>query len=101
MKTPICKTSQLQDRPLRQFEVNGRKILISHSGGHYYATSAICTHEETPLEEGWVEGTTLTCEAHEAQFDLITGAVKALPATRPLRVYTIEVIDDTIYLIEK
>jgi len=100
MKIPICKTSQLDERPLKQFQVNGKKILISRAGDQYYGTSAICTHEETPLEEGWVEDTTLTCEAHEAQFDLVTGAVKALPATRPLRIYNISVEGDTIYLIE-
>ena len=99
-KIPIGKTTDLEARPLHEYEVDGKKILISRSGERYFATSAICTHEQYRLAEGSIQDTTITCAEHGAQYDAMTGAVKALPATRPLRVYQLAVENGTIYLIQ-
>ena len=39
------------------FDVAGRLLAVFHVGdGRYYATSAVCPHEDGPLDEGLLEG---------------------------------------------
>jgi nitrite reductase/ring-hydroxylating ferredoxin subunit len=66
---------------------------VFNVGGKLCATQARCTHKRGPLYEGALEGSTLTCPWHGAQFDVCTGAVVRGPATQPLEVYQIRVKD--------
>jgi len=61
------------------FDVAGRLLAVFHVGdGRYYATSAVCPHEDGPLDEGLLEGgpdrPVVTCPWHAFSFDLTTGA---------------------------
>jgi NAD(P)H-dependent nitrite reductase small subunit len=61
------------------FDVAGRLLAVFHvAEGRYYATSAVCPHEDGPLDEGLLEGGTnrpvVTCPWHAFSFDLTTGA---------------------------
>lgn len=69
-------------------------IAVFNSAGTYYATGDVCTHDNSSLtEEGFVEGDEVECGWHFARFCLRTGAVKSMPARKPLPVYEVTVED--------
>jgi nitrite reductase/ring-hydroxylating ferredoxin subunit len=51
----------------------------------------MCTHRQGPLSEGALDGTTVTCPLHGAQFNVWTGAVLRGPARDPLKTYGVGV----------
>lgn len=55
--------------------------------GSCFATHDKCTHREGPLSDGALDGSTVTCPYHGAQFDVTTGAVLCGPAKEPLKTY--------------
>lgn len=79
-------------------DVNGAAVALWNVEGQYYATSDICTHEETSLSAGDLWGEVVECPLHGAQFDVRTGAVLSLPAIFPLPTYPVKVEDGTIYV---
>ena len=58
---------------------------VQHRGEVLCATQAMCTHKQGPLSEGSLDGTTVTCPLHGAQFNVWTGAVLRGPAKDCLR----------------
>jgi 3-phenylpropionate/trans-cinnamate dioxygenase ferredoxin subunit len=95
----VCSVAELADIPMKRFDVLGRGVLISRVGQKYYATTDTCSHQEVLLDTGELEGTLLTCGAHGAKFDVTTGAVKGLPAMRPLVSYPLRVRNAELFII--
>jgi nitrite reductase/ring-hydroxylating ferredoxin subunit len=71
-----------------------RDFAVFNVEGGFCATQARCTHRQGPLSEGAVNGSTVTCPLHGAQFDVWTGAVLRGPATDPLKTYAVTVDGD-------
>jgi uncharacterized protein YbjT (DUF2867 family)/nitrite reductase/ring-hydroxylating ferredoxin subunit len=71
----------------------GDVAVFSVEGG-FCATQARCPHRQGPLSEGTVDGSTVTCPLHGAQFNVWTGAVLRGPAKDPLKTYTVTVDGD-------
>ena len=67
-------------------------VAVFNVAGRVCATQAKCTHRGGPLSEGALDGSTVTCPYHDAQFDVCTGAVLRGPAREPL--VTFQVIVD-------
>jgi nitrite reductase/ring-hydroxylating ferredoxin subunit len=56
-------------------ERDGVSLAVFNAGaGRFYACSALCPHEDGPLAEGWLEGTSVVCPWHGFNFDVTTGA---------------------------
>jgi nitrite reductase/ring-hydroxylating ferredoxin subunit len=92
--------SSIQSEVLKdnQFRVNevppGSALLVGNAAvfkvaGHFCATQAKCTHKQGPLNEGKLDGSTVTCPWHGSQFDVCTGAVLQGPAVDPLKTYRV------------
>src|SRR5262245_8650077 len=64
---------------------------VFNVAGSLCATQAKCTHRQGPLSEGTLEGSTVTCPWHGAQFNVCTGAVLRGPAAQPLKTYRVVV----------
>jgi nitrite reductase/ring-hydroxylating ferredoxin subunit len=62
---------------------------VFNVAGKFCATEAKCTHRQGPLTEGKLDGSTVTCPWHGAQFNVCTGAVLRGPATTPLKPYRV------------
>ena len=80
-------------------EVAGRRIALFRVGDEVFALTDTCSHAEASLSEGEVFDTTVECPLHGAAFDLRTGAVLSLPATKPVAAYTVEVEDGEVYVL--
>jgi uncharacterized protein YbjT (DUF2867 family)/nitrite reductase/ring-hydroxylating ferredoxin subunit len=89
--------SQLEENEFRIGEVPPGSVLlvgecaVFNIEGGFCATQAMCTHRHGPLSEGSLDGTTVTCPLHGAQFNVWTGAVLRGPATDPLKTYRVTV----------
>jgi nitrite reductase (NADH) small subunit len=58
-------------------ERDGVALAVFNAGaGRFYACSAVCPHEDGPLAEGWLEGTSVVCPWHGFDFDLTTGVCR-------------------------
>jgi uncharacterized protein YbjT (DUF2867 family)/nitrite reductase/ring-hydroxylating ferredoxin subunit len=92
--------SQLKANEFRISEVPpGSALLVGDVAvfnveGGFCATQASCTHRQGPLSEGVIDGSTVTCPLHGAQFNVWTGAVLRGPAKDPLKTYAVTVDGD-------
>ncbi len=75
-------------------------VVIFQVGERYFCLEDACTHEEIPLSEGHVEDCRVECPMHGSWFDLVTGKALNLPATRPVAVYSLKVVDGEIWVQE-
>jgi len=66
-------------------------VAVFNVDGGFCATQARCTHRHGPLSEGTVDGSTVTCPLHGAQFNVWTGAALGGPATEPLKTYNVTI----------
>jgi nitrite reductase/ring-hydroxylating ferredoxin subunit len=69
-------------------------LAVFNVDGVFCATQATCTHRQGPLNEGTLDGSTVTCPWHGTQFDVRTGAVLRGPAKEPLKIYQVTVEGD-------
>jgi 3-phenylpropionate/trans-cinnamate dioxygenase ferredoxin component len=67
------------------------EVAVFNINGSFCATQAKCTHRQGPLNEGTLDGSTVTCPWHGSQFDVCTGAVLQGPAKEPLKTYRVTV----------
>ena len=67
---------------------------VFNVGGRFCATQAKCTHRGGPLSEGKLDGSTVTCPLHGAQFNVCSGDVLRGPALDPLLKYRVVVDGD-------
>lgn len=86
--------SELSTTEARAFTVAGREIVLCDVDGEIYALDGICTHEDLPLDGGEVDDGILECPWHGAMYEVCTGKVRALPATRPLETFPVRVDEE-------
>ena len=79
-------------------EIADQPVAIWNVDGEFYATSDVCTHEETSLVYGDLWDGVVECPLHGAQFDVRTGKVLSLPAIFPLPTYPVRVEENSIYV---
>lgn len=93
------KTSDIPLGKMIKASIDGREILIANIDGKYYATDDSCTHSGASLAEGKLEGCTVTCGWHGAEFDCKTGKLVKFPAKiRDLTSYNITVESDNVFV---
>jgi nitrite reductase/ring-hydroxylating ferredoxin subunit len=100
------KSEALNDNQFRIDAVpSGSALLVGDAavfnvGGSFCATEAKCTHRGGPLNEGKLDGSTVTCPWHGTQFNVCTGAVLRGPATEPVKTYRV-IVEGEIGRVEK
>jgi 3-phenylpropionate/trans-cinnamate dioxygenase ferredoxin subunit len=94
----VCKVSDLPDPGRRVFEVGERFVVLFHVGGRFWALDDCCTHDDGPLGEGRLDGFVIECPRHGAKFDVRSGRVLAMPATRDIPAHQVKVDGDEVYI---
>lgn len=69
----VGAADDLWDGEMESYDIGGYEILLIRIDGHLHAYRGICPHQSQPLVDGELDGTTLTCSAHEWMFDVRTG----------------------------
>lgn len=76
--------------------VNGVELLLCNDAGSIHAVASLCSHAEQSLECGLMRHGWLACPIHGARFDLETGEPLNPPASEPIAVYPVRVVDGMI-----
>jgi uncharacterized protein YbjT (DUF2867 family)/nitrite reductase/ring-hydroxylating ferredoxin subunit len=98
-------SAALKENEFRVREVPpGSALLVGDAAvfnvaGSLCATQSKCTHRQGPLSQGKLDGSTVTCPNHGAQFNVCTGEVLRGPATDPLMTYRV-IVDGDIGRVE-
>ncbi len=94
--TRVVRASALAAGAKLVVDISGKSVLLCNSNGRIHAVSNICSHAHEKLEDGRMGNGWIACPIHGARFDLATGNAKNPPATRPIAVYAVRVVDDWI-----
>jgi len=69
----VCAVGDLVENELKEFEIDGTKIVAARSGSDIYVYPLRCPHMDEPLSTGMCDGATVTCSFHLWQCDMRTG----------------------------
>ena len=94
----VAATSDLADGEMRQVSAGGTEVLLSRVDGAFHACTAFCTHYGAPLATGVLDGTTVVCPWHHAEFDVASGALCQPPALDALRTFHVKVEGDGVWV---
>ncbi len=95
----VAKASDINPGEVKSFVVGNLVIAICNSEGEFYAFIDECSHETLPLSDGILDGKTITCCYHGAEFDVETGEALCLPAVDRIETYEVKVEADDIYVL--
>ncbi len=97
----VATLSQLTPGTRMLVEYEGTPVGLFNIDSEIYAIQDVCTHDGGPVAEGQVDGDIIICPRHGARFNLKTGAVRALPAYRPVPIYQVKVEGNDILIAPK
>jgi 3-phenylpropionate/trans-cinnamate dioxygenase ferredoxin subunit len=97
----LCHKDDLAPGQARRFEVGETRVALVRIGDEFYAVGDRCSHEDYSLAEGevWEDECEIECPRHGSTFDLRTGAVCSLPATKPVPAFAVEVTGDDVAVV--
>jgi 3-phenylpropionate/trans-cinnamate dioxygenase ferredoxin subunit len=97
MLIKACRTDQLKPGEALRLNLTPPIALYRLNDG-YYATEDTCSHAQASLAAGDIdlEECTVECPYHASLFDIRTGQVLALPASRPVKTYLVKIVDDDV-----
>jgi 3-phenylpropionate/trans-cinnamate dioxygenase ferredoxin subunit len=97
----LCPVDELAADSARRFDVDGHRIAVIRLGEEFFAIGDRCSHADYSLAEGEIDTAdkTLECWKHGSAFSLETGEPICLPATKPVPVYKVEVLDGVITVV--
>lgn len=98
-KIIVGKVSDITPGKLCKVSIDGKDILVTNLDGEYFAVDDTCTHAGASLSEGKIEGSTITCGWHGAQFNCKNGNLEKFPAKiRNLGTYKVVVESDDVFV---
>jgi 3-phenylpropionate/trans-cinnamate dioxygenase ferredoxin subunit len=98
MATATFPFDELEPGTARRVDVAGVAVAVVRIDDEVYAIGDVCSHANVSLSEGevWTDERELECPQHGSTFDLKTGEPVTLPATQPVPVYGVEVVDGVV-----
>ena len=86
-----AREAEIPEGEARVVELEGTRIALCRVDGALYAIEDVCTHDDGPLGEGYLDGPEIECPRHGARFDVRTGAVRSMPAVTPVKTFPLRV----------
>lgn len=97
-KVRVCPAGDLEPGMAVRVVVEGAPVAVFNVDGEFYAISDTCSHEESSLSEGFIDGDIVECAKHGAIFHIPTGEVRSLPATRSVQTFATSVEDGALFV---
>jgi 3-phenylpropionate/trans-cinnamate dioxygenase ferredoxin subunit len=96
--TNIGKFSEFESGVARKVKVDGVAVAVVRIDDEIFAIADKCSHSDVSLSDGvvWCETKQLECIKHGSAFNLVTGVPDTLPATQPVAVYEVSVVNDEV-----
>lgn len=95
----IAEPDELQPGDRKSVIVDDLPALLFRVDDSYYCVEDVCTHDGQPMTDGPLDGCTLTCPRHGAEFDIRNGKPLKMPATEAIRVYSVDVDRDGVHAV--
>ena len=93
------KTTDISLGKMIKVSVDGKEIMVANIDGNYCAMDDSCTHSGASLSEGKLDGGTVICGWHKAEFDCKTGKLVKFPAKiRDVTSYNVSVESDNVFV---
>lgn len=73
MWNTVAPSEEITEGSIKCVNIGEKKILVTRSGGHFFACGAICPHQGISMEHGLVFDEEITCPEHSWVFSLNTG----------------------------
>ncbi|MEZ4564150.1 MAG: Rieske 2Fe-2S domain-containing protein [Thermomicrobiales bacterium] len=89
--TTVAPLDDLQDGTPLRVAAKGAPVMLLRQGDKLWAIGATCPHLGGPLDEGRIDGETVTCPWHGSVFSLADGALIHGPAVMPVAAYEVRV----------
>jgi 3-phenylpropionate/trans-cinnamate dioxygenase ferredoxin component len=98
--TVVCRFDDLAAGTATRFVVDGRPVAVVRIDDDLYAIGDTCSHAEVSLSEGELrcEEREIECWKHGSAFSLLTGEPQTLPATQPVPVFAVRVVDGDVHV---
>jgi len=82
----------------KQVVIGEHRIALVRIDDEVYAIGDVCSHQDVSLSEGEVycDDKSIECWKHGSTFSLTDGSAESLPATKPVPVYDVQVVDGQI-----
>jgi 3-phenylpropionate/trans-cinnamate dioxygenase ferredoxin subunit len=97
----LGKVDELPDGEARRIEVEGRRLAVVRIGERVFALDDRCSHANYALSDGDVDADELVieCPKHGSAFSLLDGEALTLPATKPVRAYSVRVEEGEVRVV--
>jgi len=101
VRVDVGPVEEFPDGEARRVLVGAAPVAVVRLGDDLYAIGDTCTHANVSLAEGEIDRSerTLECWKHGSAFSLLDGQPCSLPATRPVEVFEVEVVDGRVLLV--
>ena len=70
---PVAQVGEIAAGKMKAVELGGRRVLVAHIDGQYFAFARECPHEGADLITGELGGSKVRCDNHSYWYDLHTG----------------------------
>lgn len=97
----LCRADEVEVGTIKRFAPQGSPpVAIANCSGDLYAVVDRCSHEDYPLSEGELFGDVreIECLRHGSTFSLLDGSPQSLPATTPITVLGVFVVDGDVFV---
>ena len=94
----VCSVKDVEAGSAKLVDVDGQRLCVVRIGDDFYVVDDTCSHADYSLSEGdvWEDEREIECPKHGSTFSLLTGEPQTLPATRPVPVYDVVVVDGEV-----
>lgn len=93
---PVTKVGDLPPGKMRWVAVERERVLLANVDGTIFALHDACGHQRAPLSRGRLDGHTVECPLHFAQFDVRTGKLLNGPVSADVPIYEVRIEGDTV-----
>ncbi|GAA1852622.1 bifunctional 3-phenylpropionate/cinnamic acid dioxygenase ferredoxin subunit [Pseudonocardia ailaonensis] len=92
-----CSVDELEDGDAVQVPTIP-PIAVFNVGGEFLALDDTCSHGQSSLADGYVDGDQVECAWHLAKFDIRSGKVLCPPATQSQRTHEVRIEGSEVYV---
>ncbi|MGH8059019.1 MAG: non-heme iron oxygenase ferredoxin subunit [Candidatus Entotheonellia bacterium] len=93
---PVANVRDLPPGTMRWVAVERERVLLANVDGRIFALRDACGHQRAPLSKGRLDGHSVECPLHFAQFDVRTGKLLNGPVSADVPTYEVRIEGDTV-----
>ena len=95
----VGKTTEVMPGQMKKVLVDENEVVVINIDGNYFAINDTCSHAGGSLSEGKLDGSTITCDWHGAQFECKNGKLVKFPVQiNDLKSYKVVIESDDMFV---